>query len=87
MNEGAFIGRRARRYERKALIGTRGRGRLDDPIARERLRKHTLGIVLGQLEDRLKAALLDGRMPDVDGSVLKVLSPSGGTSARNSGLG
>ena len=27
-----------------------------------------------QLQERLKAALLDGRRPDVDGSVLKILS-------------
>ncbi|MFV1996277.1 MAG: hypothetical protein ACC661_12645, partial [Verrucomicrobiales bacterium] len=34
--------------------------------------------VLALLQARLKAALLDGRRPDVDGSVLKILWGEGG---------
>lgn len=81
MNEGAFIGTSspadtsAESLVRYAVDA----GRLEDPIAREQLGEaYARDRVLGQLQDRLRAALLDGRMPDVDGSVLKILSAEWG---------
>ena len=77
MNEGAFIGtaHNARTTAAALVRQAREDGRLDDPVARERLGECVVRErVMGQLQDRLKGALLDGRRPDVDGSVLKILS-------------
>ena len=81
MNEGAFIGTSSPvDTSATALIRhAHETGRLDDPVARERLGEAwARERVLGQLQDRLKGALLDGRMPDVDGSVLKILTAEWG---------
>jgi acyl-CoA dehydrogenase len=81
MNEGAFIGTtsHAATTARRLIEWARDADRLDDPIVRERLGEaHVRERVLGQLQDRLKAALLDGRAPDVDGSVLKILAAEWG---------
>ena len=77
MNEGAFIGtsHNARTTAMALVQQARDTGRLDDPVARDRLGECIVRErVMGQLQDRLKGALLDGRRPDVDGSVLKILS-------------
>lgn len=77
MNEGAFIGTsRPTATSARALIRfAQESDRLEDPRVRERLGEaYARERVLGQLQDRLKGALLDGRMPDVDGSVLKILA-------------
>jgi alkylation response protein AidB-like acyl-CoA dehydrogenase len=81
MNEGAFIGTTAHNATntRRLIEWARDTGRLDEPVARERLGEaHVRERVLGQLQDRLKAALLDGRAPDVDASVLKILAAEWG---------
>ena len=50
-------------------------GRLADPVARERIgAAYVEERVLGLLQDRLREAILDGKRPDVDGSVLKILA-------------
>lgn len=81
MNEGAFIGttRNARTTTASLIAAARDAGRLDDALVRQRLGEaYARERVLGQLQDRLKAALLDGRHPDVDGSVLKILTSEWG---------
>jgi acyl-CoA dehydrogenase len=77
MNEGAFIGTtsQTRTSARSLVASARAAGRLDEPLVRQRLGEaYVRDRVLGLLQERLKAALLDGRRPDVDGSVLKILS-------------
>ena len=77
MNEGAFIGTtsQTRTSARSLVDSARASGRLNDPLVRQRLGEaYVRDRVLGLLQERLKAALLDGRRPDVDGSVLKILS-------------
>jgi acyl-CoA dehydrogenase len=77
MNEGAFIGTTVQtQTNATALIeAAQASGRLEESVVRQRLGEaYARERVLGQLQDRLKAALLDNRMPDVDGSVLKILS-------------
>ena len=81
MNEGAFIGTSdAGRTRAVELIeSAASSGRLADPLVRQRLgRSYVQERVLGLLQDRLKGALLDGRTPDVDGSVLKILTAEWG---------
>jgi len=81
MNEGAFIGTSVQTDTTgTALIGhAQQTGQLEDAAIRQRLGKtYARERVLGQLQDRLKAALLDNRMPDVDGSVLKILTAEWG---------
>src|SRR6056297_993990 len=76
MNEGASIGTtnlgrtRVIDIARDALA----QGRFDDPVVRQRLGEARVEErVLELLQERLKSAILDGRSPDVDGSVLKIL--------------
>jgi alkylation response protein AidB-like acyl-CoA dehydrogenase len=74
MNEGQSIGtttgsNRAADLARSAVDA----GRFNDPIVRERLgATYVEERVLDLLQDRLRSAILDGRRPDVDGSVLKL---------------
>jgi alkylation response protein AidB-like acyl-CoA dehydrogenase len=81
MNEGANIGTTSHARTRVAdLVADAVRsGRFDDAVVREKLGE---GIVeervLALLQDRLKRAILDGRRPDVDGSVLKVFTAESG---------
>ena len=81
MNEGAFIGTTIQtRTTAAALIGSaRDSGRLEESLVRQRLGEtYARERVLRLLQERLKAALLDGRVPDVDGSVLKILTAEWG---------
>ena len=63
-----------------ALIeAAQAEGRLEEQLVRQRLGEaYARERVLGLLQERLKAALLEGRMPDVDGSVLKILTAEWG---------
>ncbi|MHA7838514.1 MAG: acyl-CoA dehydrogenase family protein [bacterium] len=95
MNEGASIGTtnlgrtRVIDIARDALA----QGRFDDPVVRQRLGEARVEErVLELLQERLKSAILDGRSPDVDGSVLKILWSEGGhrkaeTAAATQGAG
>lgn len=81
MNEGAFIGTSVQSVTTvTALIkDAKASGRLEESAVRQRLGEaYARERVLGQLQDRLKGALLDGRNPDVDGSVLKILAAEWG---------
>ena len=82
MNEGAFIGTTVQQNQLNAsalIASANASGRLEESAVRQRLgQAYARERVLGQLQDRLKAALLDNRMPDVDGSVLKVLASEWG---------
>jgi acyl-CoA dehydrogenase len=81
MNEGAFIGTTVQtRTTATAMIEmAKDSGRLEESLVRQRLGEtYARERVLGLLQERLKAALLDGRMPDVDGSVLKILTAEWG---------
>jgi acyl-CoA dehydrogenase len=81
MNEGANIGTTSHARTRVGdLVADAVRsGRFEDAVVREKL---GAGIVeervLALLQDRLKRAILDGRRPDVDGSVLKVFTAESG---------
>ncbi|MCH2169561.1 acyl-CoA dehydrogenase family protein [Myxococcota bacterium] len=49
-------------------------GRWEDPLVRQRVAEaYVQERLLGFLRDRLQEAVLEGRMPDVDGSVMKIL--------------
>jgi acyl-CoA dehydrogenase len=80
MNEGQSIGtttgaNRAADLARSAVAS----GRFDDPVVRERLgATYVEERVLDLLQDRLRSAILDGRRPDVDGSVLKLFYSESG---------
>lgn len=77
MNEGAFIGTsaHAEATTRDLVAAAVASGRFEDPSVRQRLGEaYARERVLGQLQDRLRGAILDGRVPDVDGSVLKILA-------------
>ncbi len=77
MNEGAMIGTTAHvQTSARGLIDAAiSAGRLEEPLVRQRLGEaYVRERVLGQLQERLRAAILDGRRPDVDGSVLKILA-------------
>jgi alkylation response protein AidB-like acyl-CoA dehydrogenase len=81
MNEGASIGTTSHASTRVEDLVTDAvqRGRFDDPVVRERLGAgYVEERVLALLQDRLKRAILDGRRPDVDGSVLKVFAAESG---------
>ncbi len=53
-------------------------GRFDDPVVRQRIGESFVEErVLDLLQARLRDAILDGRRPDVDGSVLKLLWSEG----------
>jgi alkylation response protein AidB-like acyl-CoA dehydrogenase len=81
MNEGAFIGTTTqKRTTATALIEqAEAAGRMQESLVRQRLGEtYARERVLALLQDRLKGALLDGRMPDVDGSVLKILTAEWG---------
>lgn len=81
MNEGAFIGTTIQtRTTATALIEqAAASGRLEESLVRQRLGEvYARERVLGSLQERLKAALLEGRMPDVDGSILKILTAEWG---------
>jgi acyl-CoA dehydrogenase len=81
MNEGAFIGTTVHNETSAAglIEAAQAQERLTDPAVRQRLGEaYARERVLEQLQDRLKAALLDNRMPDVDGSVLKILASEWG---------
>lgn len=81
MNEGASIGTSAQtQTSARALIDAAATaGQLDEPLVRQRLGEaYVRDRVLHQLQERLRAALLDGRPPDVDGSVLKILAAEWG---------
>ena len=81
MNEGANIGTaqfsRTQTVELFAAAQSRGRG--NDAVVRQHLAETFVAErVLELLQARLKGAILDGRRPDVDGSVLKILWSEGG---------
>jgi acyl-CoA dehydrogenase len=81
MNEGAFIGTtsQARTTATAMIESARENGRMNESLVRQRLGEAYMEErVLGLLQERLKSALLDGRMPDVDGSVLKILTAEWG---------
>ncbi len=81
MNEGANIGTGhfSRTQTVELFAAAQSRGRLGDPITRQRLAETFVAErVLELLQSRLKGAILDGRRPDVDGSVLKILWSEGG---------
>ncbi len=81
MNEGAFIGTtiQTRTTATSLIEDAKRTGRIEESLVRQRLGEtYARERVLGLLQERLKAALLDGRMPDVDGSVLKILTAEWG---------
>lgn len=81
MNEGASIGTTSHgRYRVADLVAeAAASGRLEDAVVREKLgHGYVEERVLALLQERLKAAILDGRRPDVDGSVLKVFTAESG---------
>jgi alkylation response protein AidB-like acyl-CoA dehydrogenase len=81
MNEGAFIGTNVQtRTTATSLIeAALSEGRLEEQLVRQRLGEaYARERVLGLLQERLKAALLEGRMPEVDGSVLKIMAAEWG---------
>lgn len=81
MNEGANIGTTSHGRTRVgdlALDAVRS-GRFEEGVVREKLGAgYVEERVLELLQDRLKRAILDGRRPDVDGSVLKVFTAESG---------
>ena len=77
MREGASIGTTPARGARSADLAREAQraGRFEDAAVRQRLGEIFVAErVLELLQDRLRDAILDGRRPDVDGSVLKVFS-------------
>jgi len=81
MNEGASIGTTSHAQTRVGdLVADAMRsGRFEDALVRERLGAgYVEERVLALLQARLKRAILDGRRPDVDGSVLKVFTAESG---------
>ena len=81
MNEGAMIGTGGGRTPSTAVLAQQAKesGRFDDAGVRQRLGEAFVRErVLELLQDRLKDAILDGRRPDVDGSVLKILTAEWG---------
>ena len=81
MNEGAFIGTtiQTRTTATPLIQQAVASGRIEESLVRQRLGEtYARERVLRMLQERLKAALLDGRMPDVDGSVLKILTAEWG---------
>lgn len=81
MNEGANIG--TGHFSRTGTVelfaAAQKQGRISDPVVRQRLAETFVAErVLELLQSRLKGAILDGRRPDVDGSVLKILWSEGG---------
>jgi len=81
MHEGASIGTLRARGTRTADLAREAQasGRFEDAGVRQRLGATFVEErVLELLQDRLRGAILDGRRPDVDGSVLKILWGEGG---------
>jgi len=81
MNEGASIGTTSHdRFRVADLVADAvASGRFEDGVVREKLgRGFVEERVLALLQARLKGAILDGRRPDVDGSVLKVFTAESG---------
>ena len=77
MNESFTIGTGGPRDDGAEALLTlaREQGRLDDPSVREQLASsYAEERILGWLGERIRNAVLDGRRPDVDGSVVKILS-------------
>ena len=75
-NESVMIGSGRGRDGSVAALAreARGRGRYEDPLVRQQLGRALVDErVLAMLQDRMQEAVLDGRRPDLDGSVLKVL--------------
>lgn len=80
MNEGASIGTTQHGHTRAIDLIRMAveRGRFEDPIVRRRLGEAFVEErVLSLLQDRLRGAILDGRRPDLDGSVVKILWSEG----------
>ena len=76
MNESAMIGTSNAGAARALDLvqSARASGRWSEPLVRQRIAAaYVEERILGLTQDRLKQALLDGRIPDVDGSVLKIL--------------
>jgi acyl-CoA dehydrogenase len=81
MNEGASIGTSSQGRTQTIDIARTAieSGRFEDPVVRQRIAEsYVEERVLELLQERLKTAILDGRRPDVDGSVLKILWAEGG---------
>ncbi|MFO0687312.1 MAG: acyl-CoA dehydrogenase family protein [Myxococcota bacterium] len=81
MNEGASIGTTSHGRLRVAdlVADAVASGRIEEPVVREKLGVgYVEERVLELLQTRLKGAILDGRRPDVDGSVLKVFTAESG---------
>ena len=81
MNEGASIGTTNLGKTRTLDLvrAARESGRFADSEVRQRLgQAYVEERILELLQERLKRALLDGRRPDIDGSVLKILWAEGG---------
>lgn len=81
MNEGASIGTTSHGRTRvEDLVAEAvANGRFEEAVVREKLGAgYVEQRVLELLQARLKSAILDGRRPDVDGSVLKVLTAESG---------
>ena len=80
MNEGANIGTvqlGKTRTQDLVALATAG-GRIGEPEVRRRLGETYIEErILELLQERLKGALLDGRRPDLDGSILKLLWSEG----------
>jgi alkylation response protein AidB-like acyl-CoA dehydrogenase len=75
-NESVMIGSGRGKLGSVAALAreARARGRFGDPLVRQQLGRALVEErVLAMLQDRLQEAVLEGRRPDVDGSVLKVL--------------
>jgi acyl-CoA dehydrogenase len=73
-SESALIGTSADGPDARSLVRlARARGRFGDPLVRQRVAAaYVEERLLGFLADRVRAAVLAGRAPDVDGSLLKV---------------
>jgi len=81
MNEGANIGTTSHGRSRVVDLVAHAveSGRIEDGVVREKLGAgYVEERVLELLQERLTRAILDGRRPDVDGSVLKVFSAESG---------
>lgn len=77
MNESFTIGTGGPRDDgAEALLAlARQQGRVEDPSIRTKLAEaYAEERILGWLGDRIRDAVLDGRRPDVDGSVMKILA-------------
>ena len=77
MHEGASIGTTPARGARSADLAREAQrsGRFEDAAVRQRLGEVFVAErVLELLQDRLRDAILDGRRPDIDGSILKIFS-------------